>query len=105
MEMRKPISRLSPKETRLGMKAGAKKKTDKNSSKQLTPAQVYGKFFKQFWSDGYLSDLLYTRDGNKVFEFEGKTLDKTELVKEYLDKNKIKFSIGKINRKKLLIYP
>ena len=72
-------------------------------TKKKSPTTLYKEFFSKFYRKGYVGSILKNKTGNSVFEVELDTKKDIDDAKNYLNENGIKYNVGTINSKRLLI--
>lgn len=76
------------------------------ATNKKTPKAIYLAFFEKFKrKPGYIGSLLNNNAGEKLFEIHFDFKKDVDEAKEYLKLNGIKYSIGAIDNKRLLIKP
>ena len=73
------------------------------ATKKKSPTTLYKEFFSKFYRKGYVGSILKNKAGNSVFEVELDTKKDIDDAKNYLNENGIKYNVGTINSKRLLI--
>jgi hypothetical protein len=73
------------------------------ATKKKSATSLYNEFFSKFSRKGYVGSRLKNKTGNSVFEVELDTKKDIDDAKNYLNENGIKYNIGTINSKRLLI--
>lgn len=73
------------------------------ATKKKSTASLYKEFFSKFSRKGYVGSILKNKTGTSVFEVELDTKKDIDDAKNYLNENGIKYNVGTINSKRLLI--
>ena len=74
------------------------------ATRKKGPRAIYNEFIKNFWKNGYISDLTKNRKGDMMFEVEMDSVEKADEAKRYLHKKRLEIHHNMVNRKKFIVY-